>query len=81
MASNTSIEFNVFTVEERENKDPFWLKIGVAYQHKDGKGLNLILNALPLDNRLVLRIPSDEKAADSEAKSKGSSGSRNRRSR
>ena len=88
MASNTSGSksaskpaFNVFTVEERENEDPFWLKIGICFEHKDGKGLNLILNALPLDNRLVLRIPSDEKARESEAKSKNSSNGRSRRSR
>ena len=84
MASNTSGSkpaFNVFTVEERENEDPFWLKIGICFEHKDGKGLNLILNALPLDNRLVLRVPSDEKAKESEAKSKNSSSSRSRRSR
>ncbi len=84
MASNTSSSkpaFNVFTVEERENQDPFWLKIGTVFSHKDQKGYNLILNALPLDNRLVLRVPSDEKAKESEAKSKNSSSSRSRRSR
>ena len=48
--------FSVFTVEERgEDNDPFWLKIGAAFEHKDGKGYNLSLQALPTDGRLVLR--------------------------
>ncbi len=48
--------FNVFTVEDRgEGNDPFWLKIGAAFEHKDGKGYNLALQALPTDGRLVLR--------------------------
>lgn len=48
--------FSVFTVEDRgEDNDPFWLKIGAAFEHKDGKGYNLTLQALPTDGRLVLR--------------------------
>ena len=47
--------FSVFTVEDRQGQDPFWLKIGAAFEHKDGKGYNLVLQALPTDGRLVLR--------------------------
>ncbi len=48
--------YSVFTVEDRgEGNDPFWLKIGAAFEHKDGKGYNLTLQALPTDGRLVLR--------------------------
>ncbi len=47
--------FSVYTVEEREGQDSFWLKIGAAFVHKDGKGYNLVLQALPTDGRLVLR--------------------------
>lgn len=39
----------------------FWTKIGAAWAHKDGKGFNLELDALPLDGRITLRVPSDEK--------------------
>ena len=48
-------DYNVFVVEEREGQDPFWLKIGAAWANKDEKGFNLVLQALPLDGRLVLR--------------------------
>lgn len=48
--------FNAYTVQDRgEGREPFWLKIGAAFEHKDGKGLNLELQALPLDGRIVLR--------------------------
>ena len=36
-------------------KEVSWLKIGAAFEHKDGKGYNLTLQALPTDGRLVLR--------------------------
>jgi hypothetical protein len=60
MGTNSAPSHNVFTVEDRgENEDPFWLKIGAAWLHKDGKGFNITLSALPVDNRLVLRLPSE----------------------
>ena len=39
--------------------DTFWLNIGAAFPHKDGKGWNLLLQALPLDGKLVLREISE----------------------
>jgi hypothetical protein len=57
----------VFVVEDREGEgddnDTFWTRIGSAWPHKDGKGLNLVLSALPINGRLVLReyTPEDEK--------------------
>ena len=60
MGTNSAPSHNVFTVEDRgENEDPFWLKIGAAWPHKDGKGFNITLSALPPDARLVLREPSE----------------------
>ena len=44
----------------RENAKDYWLNIGVAFPHKDGKGWNLQLQALPLDNKLVIREADDE---------------------
>lgn len=55
--------FNAFVIVDRgKRQDPFWLKVGAAFSHKDGKGLNLVLQALPPDGRLVLR-DYEEKAA------------------
>src|SRR5664279_1183110 len=44
-----------FTVITREGEEPFWLEIGASFEHKDGKGLTIALQALPLDGRIVLR--------------------------
>lgn len=48
--------YRAYSVIEREKDQPFWLNLGVAFPHKDGKGLNVILQALPLDGKLVLRL-------------------------
>jgi hypothetical protein len=50
-------------VAEGEDPDAFWTRVGSAWPHKDGKGLNLVLSALPINGRLVLReyTPEDEK--------------------
>lgn len=59
--ANTQPAFNVYTVQDRGDKqEPFWLKIGACFEHKDGDGYNLTLQALPIDNRLVLRVPKDK---------------------
>lgn len=60
MATSSAPTHNVYTVEDRgEGEDPFWLKIGAAWPHKDGRGFNITLSALPIDNRLVLRVPAE----------------------
>jgi hypothetical protein len=45
----------VYSVLERKDEDPFWLNLGLAFPHKDGHGFNILLNALPLDGKLVVR--------------------------
>ena len=55
-------DFYVYIVEEREGDKGFWNKVGIAYHHKDGKGLNIKLLALPIDGKLTLRVPSEAPA-------------------
>jgi hypothetical protein len=43
-----------------EGKDDYWLNIGLAFPHQDGKGFNVMLQALPLNSKLVLREAADE---------------------
>jgi len=50
--------FDVFTVEEYEaagEKQSNWMRIGVAFPHKDGKGFQVQLHAFPVNGKLVLR--------------------------
>ena len=48
------------TVVKREGKDDFWLNLGVAFPHEDGEGFNLLLQALPLDGKIVLRTYKED---------------------
>lgn len=49
--------YRAYTVVERDNgSPPFWLNIGSAFPHKDGNGFNVMLQALPVNARLVLRL-------------------------
>lgn len=47
----------------REGKDgkSYWTRIGGAWAHADGAGFNLQIDAVPLDGRVTLRVPSDKK--------------------
>jgi hypothetical protein len=52
--------YRAYTIIDREKDTPFWLNIGVAFAHKDTKGLNVMLQALPLNGKLVLRLYGEE---------------------
>ena len=45
---------------KREGKDDYWLNLGVCFAHDDGEGFNLLLQALPIDGKIVLRTYKDE---------------------
>lgn len=53
-----------FSVIRREGQDDFWLNLGLVFPHKDGSGFNIMLQALPLDGKIVCREISAEDAAD-----------------
>lgn len=52
-----------YSVIHREGQDDYWLNIGLVFPHKDGTGFNIMLQALPLDGKVVCR----EVTADDEA--------------
>ena len=64
MSETQKPSHKVFVVEEREGQgkdaDAFWTRVGSAWAHKDGKGFNVVLSALPVNGRLVLRTFTDE---------------------
>lgn len=66
-ATPTTNRFDAFSVREYENngeKKSDWTKVGVAFPHADGKGHNVVLTALPVDGKLVLRLhePKEDSA-------------------
>ncbi len=54
--------YRAYTVIDRDKEQPpFWLNIGSAFPHKDGKGFNVILQALPINSgKLVLRLYEEQ---------------------
>ncbi len=56
--ANRQPDYTAYTVIDRgENADPWWYPIGAAFMNQDGEGYNVILQALPLDGKIVLRVP------------------------
>jgi hypothetical protein len=56
-----------YSVIKREGQDDYWLNLGLAFPHKDGKGFNIILQAIPFDAKIVIReITGDDKDAEDE---------------
>ena len=53
-----------FSVIRREGQDDFWLNVGLVFPHKEGNGFNLILQAFPLDGKVVCREIKDEDEND-----------------
>jgi len=53
--------YNAYRVRGREGQKGFFTRIGSAWANADGKGFNIQLECVPLDGRVVLRIPSEKK--------------------
>ena len=50
-----------YQVRDRDNQKGVWTRIGSAWPHKDGKGFNIQIEAVPLDGRISLRVYEDRK--------------------
>ena len=61
----------VYTVIKRDGQDDYWLNIGLAFPHKDGKGFNVVLQALPLDGKIVCREITNEGEGEDTSQSRG----------
>jgi hypothetical protein len=58
-----------YSVIRREGQDDFWLNLGLAFPHKDGKGFNIMLQAFPLDGKIVCREITGEEDTEPAARS------------
>lgn len=61
--SNIQPAFIAYSVKEREGKPNIWTKIGAAFPHEKGIGMNIQLDALPIGDSIVLREPKKDKEA------------------
>jgi hypothetical protein len=73
--------YRVYSIIARDKQDDYWLNIGVAFTHEDGKGFNVMLQALPIhgNGKIVLREHEAKDAADEQqAGDDGKGASQNR---
>jgi hypothetical protein len=53
--------FIAYHVVERGEDKRFWTRIGAAWKHKDGEGIDLQLDLVPTSGgRIVLRAPRED---------------------
>lgn len=57
---NKRPDFTAYTVVETGNDKSRWTQIGAAWKNKDGEGINITLDANPVNGRIVLRAPKQE---------------------
>ena len=58
--------YQAYTVVKREGQDDYWLNIGAAFMHQDGDGYNVVLQALPINGKIVLRLPKTDTTTDTQ---------------
>jgi hypothetical protein len=56
--------YRAFTIVKREEQNDFWTPIGAAFPHKDGNGFNIMLAALPISGKIVLRPTKEKQSAE-----------------
>ena len=49
---------------EGEGETAYWTRIGAAWAHKKGDGLNVQLSCFPVDGRLVIRTRKAKEQAE-----------------
>ena len=53
--------FIAYTVKNRPgDKDGIFTRIGAAFANADGKGYNVVLDCIPLDGRITLRVQTEK---------------------
>lgn len=70
MTQTTTSSLYAYAVEDApRGQKSYWTRIGRLFAHKDGKGYDIVLNALPINGRIVVRQeePKDEAKGDAPA--------------
>ena len=57
MTTNKKPAFEAFTVREGSKGKSYFTRVGAAWPTKNGNGVTLYLDALPVDGKLILMPP------------------------
>lgn len=64
MANLAFYAYTVVDFEQKGKRRSKWLKVGTAFEHKDGEGLDILFDAFPVNGRVSLRKPKSKEALD-----------------
>ena len=56
---NSEPSMEAFSVKDGPEDKSFFNRIGTAFPHKDGEGYTISLNALPVNDKIVLLTPKE----------------------
>ncbi len=57
----THTAYSVRNFQKDGEDDASWSRIGVGFLHRDGKGIDVVLDAVPVNGRVVLRLNTPKK--------------------
>ena len=57
--TTTKPQYIAYSVKDGGEDKAHWTRIGAAFTHRDAAGLDIVLDALPVGGRIVLREPKD----------------------
>lgn len=64
MANLAFYAYTVVDFEQDGKRRSNWLRVGAAFEHKDGEGFDIVLDALPVNGRVSLRKPKSKEALE-----------------
>ena len=67
MTTNKKPAFEAFTVREGSKGKSYFTRVGAAWPTKNGGGVTLYLDALPVDGKLILMPPKAKQEAAPDA--------------
>ncbi len=53
-------DFIAYSVTDSSQDESYWDRIGAAWYHADGEGINIKLSAIPLTGQITLRKPKNK---------------------
>ena len=54
-------DFIAYSVRDSKDGKGHWNKVGAAWEHRDGQGMDIQLDSIPLDGRLTIRELREER--------------------
>lgn len=52
-------DYYAYSVRTINDESSNWTRLGAAWNNKDGEGINIVLDGLPIDGKLTLRKPPE----------------------